>query len=177
MKKRIFAALGISMELQEEILSFERAFSALPVRWIEGKNLHITLVPPWYEEDADAALKKLERARNAGAFNVYFRSVSYGPNQKFPRLIWAEGEAPGALIAIKREAHKALGIPEEKRPLLLHLTLARFRPEEFSSFKIKSLNEKVSWSDTISSVMLMESHLASSGADYKIIGGFPLARY
>jgi len=174
MKKRIFAALGISTELQGEILSFERAFFDFPVRWVEGKNLHITLVPPWYEENTDAALKKLERVENSGAFDVYFRSVSYGPNQKFPRLIWAEGKTPGALLALKREAHKALGIPEEKRPLLLHLTLARFQPEEFSSFRVKHLHEKVAWRDTVSSVLLMESRLAPSGADYEIIGKLPL---
>lgn len=173
MKKRIFVALGISRELQEEILAFERALPDLPVRWLEGKNLHVTVAPPWYEEETAAIREKLAQIKNA-AFDVAFRSVSYGPNPKSPRLIWAEGEAPHPLLSLQNKICGALSAHAEQRPLLLHMTLARFRPETFASFRVKSLYEKIDWRDRISSFLLMESRLTPSGADYEIIETFPL---
>ncbi len=192
MSRRIFVAVGISKELQDEILSWEKKIlSSRPsfarategrVRWLEGKNLHITLVPPWYEENIESVIRKLNAVREefparggpAVGWDMEFNHVTYGPNEREPRLIWAEGQAPERLIDFKRKLTASLGQKEEKRPFRLHLTLARFRPERLSSFPIKELQERIEWRDKAKSFLLMESHLYKTGADYDVVKEFSL---
>ncbi len=167
-------ALGISDKLESEILEWEKAFSKLPVRWLLGKNLHITLVPPWYEENIEAVIQKLNTVKSTGVFDIEFNKVTFGPDPKRPRLIWAEGEASKPIVELKTALEKILNKEPERRLFRLHLTLARFRPETFSSFPIKELNEKVFWRDRVTSFLLMESRLSREGADYTTLREFPI---
>lgn len=169
MSHRIFVAVPISPFLQDAALEWEKSFSDLPVRWLAGKNLHITLVPPWYEKDTDSAKDKLNKITAAGGFEIEFKKINFGPDPHRPRLIWAEGSAPKEIVALKDGACEIFNRPKESRPFLLHLTLARFRPETFSSFVVKKLDERVAWTDNVRSIVLMESHLSRRGADYEII--------
>lgn len=185
MKKRVFIAVGLSEAAQKEILEWERGLRYIPARWLVGKNLHITLIPPWYADE-----KEIEKIKDAidgvGAgispFAVEFKKVEFGPLPRRselnpreggllhqPRLIWAEGAVPDELVKLKDSLEKALNQESEKRSFRLHLTLARFRPEDFEKFPVKKLNEKVLWRDEIKSFALMESRLSRSGADYEIL--------
>lgn len=169
--KRIFIAIGASEELQRKIKTWREKSSLKGPRWLEGKNLHITLIPPWYEDEAglERIKKLLLDFEMPKSFEAHFQKITYGPDLKRPRLIWLEGEAPRELVELKNNLEKILDKRPEKRPLKLHLTIARFRPENFSSFSIKKLDEKINWREKISSVVLMESKLSSAGADYEII--------
>ncbi len=173
MKRRIFVAVGISKNLRDDVLSWEKSFSSLPVRWLEGKNLHITLVPPWYEEDIESVVRKLDTVKGE-QFDMEFSHVTYAPNEREPRLIWAEGQAPERLIDFNGKLTALLSQKEETHPFRLHLTLARFRSENFSSFPVKELNEKVFWRDKVNSFVLMESLLSPKGADYNVLAEFPI---
>lgn len=166
-EKRIFLAIPASLELQRDILEWEKKFSRLPVRWLAGKNLHITLIPPWYERDFEKS-KKLLAEIHAQSFPVVFSKVSYGPSQSNPRLIWAEGLSSPECSNLQKQAGIIFGFKRQRlfRP---HLTLARFRPENFSSFPVKNLNENIGWQMRVNSVVLMESRLSPQGADYQII--------
>lgn len=180
MRLRVFVGLPVSGRLQTEILNWEKKFSNLPVRWLQGKNLHITLVPPWYEEDLEKVKNSLQVVVGSGAFEMEFYKVSFGPNPRQPRLIWAEGETPKELLDLQEKLYRDpklqmhANLRKEKRPLKLHLTLARFRPETFSSFPIKELDEKVDWRDKVDRVVLFESILSRGGADYEVISETPL---
>lgn len=177
MRKRIFIAIGLSKPLQKEILEWERGLQPLPVRWLAGKNLHITLVPPWYAEK-----KEIEKIKNIlygiggeiRPFEMGFEKVAFGPMPRRPRLIWAEGQVSDELIKLRGRLENALGQKSEKHPFLLHLTLARFRPEDFGAFTIKTLDKKVSWKERVESFVLMESHLSRSGAEYEILSEIKL---
>lgn len=177
-KKRLFIAIPISANLQKEILRFQKQFPRLNVRWLYGKNLHITLIPPWYEENVEnlkTTLKKIKESKNKiGSIKLLFEKVAFGPDPRAPRLIWAEGETPQSLIVLKHELDQILLKEKiiqkiENRPFRLHMTLARFRPENFHKFPIKKLNEKISWEEDVTSIVLMESHLSPRGADYEIL--------
>jgi len=170
MSRRIFIALPISETLQSEILAWEQAFQRLPVRWLKDKNLHITLIPPWYEENVERMVKGIKEVKGMnGRLELQFKRVTFGPNPHAPRLIWAEGPTPPLLTQLKSNLEQALHFKPESRPFRLHLTLARFRPENFHSFPINTLNENVSWHDTAQSFVLMESHLHLTGAEYEVI--------
>ncbi|MCL5733861.1 MAG: RNA 2',3'-cyclic phosphodiesterase [Patescibacteria group bacterium] len=170
--KRIFIAIPISSRLQEEIFKWEKKYEKLPVRWLAGKNIHITLIPPWYEDNVEAIIKKIESVKGE-SFDIEFSKVSYGSDQKRPRLIWAEGKASERIIRLKDELEKIFSERKsDYKDWLMHITIARFNPDVFSSFPVKSLNEKVVWRDRVNSFVLMESHLSSSGADYEVLKEF-----
>lgn len=170
-KRRVFVAIGVSPKLQETIVEWEKNYQKLPVRWLAPKNLHITLIPPWYEENVEGVAKSLSFLEGKpGSFEMEFDKVTYGPDPRRPRLIWAEGKAPEKIVRLKSELEKMLTKEPEQRPFIrLHLTIARFRPEYFVNFPIKTLDEKVFWQDTVTSFVLMESHLSRSGADYEVL--------
>lgn len=163
-------AVKISEELQEEILEWEKSYHRLPVRWLTGKNLHITLISPWESEDAErtkAALKTLEG--KVGPFEMVFEKVEFGPHGQELRLIWAEGAAPKEMIVLKNELEKLLGLENNGRSFRLHLTLARFHPKDFVRFPVKKLDEKVFWRQKVKSFVLIESRLLPDGADYEVL--------
>lgn len=171
--KRIFIAAPLSENLRNEIKIWRKKYERLPVRWLEDKNLHITIIPPWYEKDTEN-IKNICKQVKGKAFDAVFEEIEFGPDLRRPRLIWAEGETPPEIISLKLELEEKLHKQPEKRPFRLHLTLARFRPETFSSFSIKRLKEKIYWRDKISSFNLLEAHLSREGADYAILEEFPL---
>lgn len=175
---RIFAAIPISPFLQDIISSWQKDWPTLPVRWLKGKNLHVTVVPPWEENNIESAITSLRQL--AGFLDeplqLDFRRVTFGPNPREPRLIWATGESPSEIPKLLKDLAQALGQPLPDREFRLHLTLARFRSEQFTSFRIKKLDEPVNWLEKASSLVLMESHLLPQGAEYKVLAEVQLVK-
>lgn len=178
---RLFVAIPISEAIQDQVLNFRKNYQNLPVRWLSGKNLHITLVPPWYTQDIASVKEKLESLKGKiQSFNIKFEKISYGPNAREPRLIWASGKTPPQIIELKALSEKALNRPPEtgppeKRDFILHLTLARQTRSERSERSVPfPLDEKIDWVENINSIILMESHLSQKGADYEILQTIPL---
>lgn len=184
MKRRIFAALPIAEDIAKEILTWQKRHANLPVRWIKLENLHITLVPPWYvtEDELYTATKVIDEAiKQAEPFSVQFGRVLYGPPGGRPRLIWAEGPSVREFNELKSSTKDALlenpqtGFPaKENRPAKLHLTIARFRPNELRN--LSRLDEKIDWQFEIDSVQLMESKLQRRGAEYFVLQEFAISR-
>lgn len=175
MNRRIFIALKISEELQALIMKREAEWDNLPVRWLKGKNLHITVIPPWYVQDIQPVINLLKTLEGAtGKIEMQFNTVCLGPDPRSPRLIWTEGGPPGQLPFLKKKLERLLKLKPEKRPFLLHLTLARFKPENFKDFADKKFRETVDWKDTATSLVLMESKLSPSGADYDVLAEIKL---
>lgn len=178
MKLRVFVSIAISEKLQNEIADWRLNFlgknpgAFFDLRWLADKNLHITLIPPWYEDEhaVEKVKSKMQQAISSVApFEIEFNKVTYGPDQRRPRLIWGEGKAPQELLDLKSGLEKILDKKPERREFTLHLTLARFRPENFRYFSLKKLDEKILWRDTVRSIVLMESFLSPTGADYEVL--------
>jgi 2'-5' RNA ligase len=169
---RLFVGIGVSGELERAVAEWVRQHSTLPVRWITAKNLHITLVPPW-EGEPESALSLLTRVAPPKGFSLNFHTVSLGPLPKTPRLIWAEGKASLKLVRVRDDLLKAFKVVPEHRKFRLHLTLARFRPEEFSRFPVRQLHDRVEWRDQVRSVRLYRSRLFPGGAEYEVLGEVP----
>jgi 2'-5' RNA ligase len=116
-----------------------------------------------YREDK-ARPARLQKHRQ---FSVTFNAIDFGPAKR-PRLIWATGEATREILELQEHVESALGAHDDGK-FLLHMTLARFRPEEFRAFPVKRIGEKVEWQMSVESIVLMESHLSSAGADYEVL--------
>lgn len=175
MNRRIFIALKISEELRSAITECEKAWADLPVRWLQGKNLHVTIIPPWYVQDAQPVIDLLKTMEGrTGTVEMAFEKVRPGPDPRNPRLIWAEGPTPPRLPKLKTGLEQLLKFRHEKRPFLLHLTLARLKPENFKKFPDKKFQETVDWKGEAAAFVLMESKLSPSGADYHVLAEFKL---
>lgn len=158
--KKVFVAIPISEKLQDAILKWEMDFSNLPVRWLAGKDLHITLISPWQEseENLTSVKKKLEVVKGFRPFDIVFKRVNYGPSQFKLNLIWAENKPTRQILDLKDKLYQILGIPNTYTRWTMHVTLARFKPETFSSFPIKKLDEIVWWPEKVKSIVIMESY-------------------
>ncbi len=176
MSHRIFVGLHISESTGKEVMKWSEQWKrSIPARWIPAHNLHITLLPPWEEDDIDGVKEKLKTiGKDIGLLQLEFHSVLYGPDPRKPRLIWAEGKTPEKLLVLKKQIERSFPNAAEHRPFLLHLTIARFHENDFRSFPVKMLHELIAWKDHFTSFTLFESHLLRSGAQYEVLGNYPL---
>lgn len=173
--RRIFVAIAVSAATQKKAQEWESSYQNLPVRWLAPKNLHVTLIPPWYEDNVERVKSILRSAvGSAKPFTISFDRVEFGPNLRQPRLIWTHGSCPPEILALRMGIARVLDHELEKRPFTTHLTLARFRPEEFSNFPIKNISESVDWREEVGSFVLMESHLYPDGAEYEVLESIDL---
>lgn len=181
---RLFVALLFPEEIKNRLgeLIADLKTRADNVKWVESKNIHLTLkfigeVPEKKVQpitDAVAAVmtgkKKFEgRVAKCGGF----------PNLRRPRVLWVglDGADPAALIA-KELNHKLIpiGIKSEKRGLSPHLTLGRIRrPGDFSELAayMESLNFDAG-SVILDRVALVRSTLTPGGPIYENLKLFEL---
>lgn len=171
---RVFIGIKANEELQEKIIKWQEKHRNLPVRFIKQENLHLTLVPPWYERKINHLVKSLKSFKSqSSGFKIYFNKILYAPHPQ-PRLIWTEGDTPQALIKLRNALVKYLGKKKEKRQFRSHLTIARFKPEIFNSIKEYAIERQIDWSMNSCEITLFESKLSPSGANYEIIQRFKI---
>ncbi len=170
MNARIFIAVPVPADIQQTVASWQEAWrDRLPVRWIAGRNLHLTLIAPWTESNVRTVTAQFDPLGKFEPFEVTFSTISFGPSQRAPRLVWATGPTPPELVNLVATSEEHFKQPTGFRPVLLHLTLARFNPADFPSFPAKQLDEKVDWRMTVDSVALMESRPTPSGSEYRTL--------
>jgi 2'-5' RNA ligase len=171
MSKRVFVGIPGSKELKFRVNEWsDKKLKNIKVRIIPSKNLHITLVPPWNEENIDELAKKIEEVKEKFiSFEIEFEKISFGPSKKRPRLIWLEGKPNNNFVLLKKGLEEKLNIRGDRKPFLPHITIARFRPRDFRQFPIKQLNEKVDWQEKVENFCLYESKTLPTGAVYKIL--------
>ena len=151
------------------------------VRWVDPKNLHLTIkflgnVADERAGDVCAAVTSAVgghvpialAARGLGAF----------PSLRRPRIVWAglvDGVAPlRALAAAIDAALEPLGHPREDRPFAAHVTLGRIRSGKGVDRLAAAVTAGAAldlgrW--TTSDVVLYQSHLHPTGSIYE-----PIAR-
>jgi 2'-5' RNA ligase len=115
------------------------------VRPIAKGDIHLTLVPPWNEHAVPNAIEKLRRtADKSYGFRLRFGHVGYGPNPKWPRLLWVECDACNELIILHSALH-----------LLPHVTLARIRSNGARIAGKCPIDKDIDLAQEISTVELM----------------------
>lgn len=171
MKKRIFIALNISKALQENIAEWESNFkSEISARWVDTSDLHITIVPPWYEEDISATSNIMDIiGRQFSPLNIRLDTITFGPDKRRPRLVWATGSMIQQMLSLRKNLLKKLGMPLYRKPFLLHLTLARIKRPQIAVQQRVKFAHKVNWQEDIDSLVLIESKLTKTGAVHTIL--------
>ncbi len=169
MEHRIFVAVVLSQTLKDKIVEWQ-ASANLPVRWTVPEKLHITLIPPWLEQDLEKAKTMFQQEMSKMKSSMLTcRDITYGPEPLAPRLIWINCEPSVALRTAKTQLEEAFQNARENRPFVPHITLARFPRRKWKRLKERELNIAFTWEEKIQSIQLIESKLLPEGAQYQVL--------
>jgi 2'-5' RNA ligase len=182
---RLFVALEIPAAVRDNLATLIKDLrtSDPKARWVRPENLHVTLkfigeAPP---DKLDAIRSVLSGVCSEQLVELKFRGLGFFPNEKHPRVLWANMDASPNVKSLAGDvdrALEALGFPREQRPFTPHLTLARFPspgiPDKFS-IAIQKNNAREFGSLQTNEFHLIESKLKPSGAEYARVASFPFA--
>lgn len=174
---RLFVGLALPDELARRLESLGGGIPG--ARWIEARNLHVTLrfigeVEEGLAAEIDETLAELQ----APSFPLALDGFGTFGRAK-PNHLWAAvDKAPGLLhLQAKVETAMArLGLVPEGRKYMPHVTLARFKDAPVG--RIQDFIARNSpfhagpW--PVERFVLFSSHLGRGGAEYEAVADYPL---
>ncbi len=131
---RTFIAIELPQEIKDILarLQGELKKSGADVKWVESKNIHLTLkFLGERNEKKIAGISEIieEAAKNNYSFQAEISSLGAFPKIDFPRIIWVginQGDSETKKIAQELEEKIAkIGIPKVDRPFSSHITIGR----------------------------------------------------
>jgi len=176
--KRLFIAINFPETIKKEILLYQRQYKIIPGRWVEEKNIHLTLIFLGYikETKIDFIVNLIKSvASKHRNFDIILEKIMFGPPKQFPRMIWITIKSNDELKNLQKELEEILFkngvlLKKERREYLPHITICRINLEKFKEIKDKiKLDENVKLKFKVGSIDLMESKLKKGGAEYSLI--------
>ena len=189
---RLFIALNLPEAVQKGLAAVQQNLQPLTgslVKWVEPKNMHLTLEFLGDVDDSQVALLKEILQQTAGdcpAINLSLKGVGAFPHWRSPRVIWV-GLAGDIhpLKQLQNNLHQALlkqGFRLEHKAFKPHLTLGRVK-QRFQSKSAFPANvnldlEKTAAKQTgllkpevftLNRVELMQSVLTREGPIYTVL--------
>jgi RNA 2',3'-cyclic 3'-phosphodiesterase len=169
--RRLFFALwpDDAVRSRLEVLTADLSVAG---RAIAGRNLHLTLAfLGSVNEVTQRCVEQAARTLPAHSFDLVLDEVGWF---RRPRVLWVGAsrtpEALAELVARLNESLAGCGFAPETRPFRAHVTLARKvgrgppKPEPISP---------IAW--PVSALVLVESMVASTGAEYHPLARWPMA--
>ena len=176
MKKRIFIAINLPDDIKRVLLSYEKRWRNLHIRWTNFNKMHITVefLGEVNRSGLDAILIAAENTvMEIKPFDIRLDKIVLGPDLAQARMFWVTIYIDSYLIKFKNLMDENLKqndfIPEERefRP---HITLARARGNQLkgkrTNITLANLKFKAE------SVEVIESQLHLGGARYKTVESF-----
>jgi RNA 2',3'-cyclic 3'-phosphodiesterase len=177
---RLFVALNLPPATREALWKAAEPLRdlGLPVKWVRGDGIHVTLKFLGEVDDAREAelVAALGRAAS-GARTLPLALGGFGvfPDFRRPRVVWG-GIAPDPALEILQhrveQEFAPLGFPTEARAFRPHVTLGRAareaRPRDFAG--LEAALDRLDFAATVvvGAVDLMQSTLQSGGAVYHV---------
>jgi len=182
MRKRLFFALPLSSGLLKKIAFLEERIEEKTKRkfpWLPLKNLHLTIIFLGYLSYEDY-LKLKDIFKNFDwrkRIEVKIRKIDYGPPGR-KRMIWLYLEKNQDLENLKKLIEEKLQEKEipyhyEEREFLPHINLARLK----NTKDLPELKEELNWQVVFNELVLYESILKPSGAQYEKLLGLALSSH
>ncbi|MCM8831187.1 MAG: RNA 2',3'-cyclic phosphodiesterase [Candidatus Omnitrophica bacterium] len=175
---RAFIAIQLPSKIKEEIEKIIKGLSKinLDCKWVESKNLHITLkfLGEVEEEEKIDSIKNimLELAKNYSSFVVTLNSFGFFPNQNYPRVFFISTDKQEILKKIVNDLEDKLiniGFPKEGR-FSSHITLARLKSaKNINLLKNELKNFTLNQTFIIQDITFIKSTLMPSGPIYETI--------
>jgi 2'-5' RNA ligase len=179
---RAFISIEIPENIKDNIEKSidEMKFTLSPLKWVDKKNLHITLkFLGWVvDEKVDGMISSVaDLAKGFGSIKMNFAGLGVFPNAKHPRVIWVginEGSDKIKELAEKIDARlSSEGYrKEEEREFSPHLTIGRIK-EKIDAEPLGKFMEKNATTEfggfTAEHISVMKSTLRRSGPIYEEI--------
>ncbi len=176
-KKRIFIALPLTREfkerLREAVFGLKRKYPEW--RWLPEENWHITLVPPNNLDEVE--IKQLENLieteLNFKKFVIESDGIVLGPLSASEKsMVWLNFKHSPDFFNLRKGLN---GLSDnlaniETRPGKIHVTLARFKNFNKSSFEEEKFQQKLS----AGRIELWESRLFNTGSIFSSLASIDL---
>jgi 2'-5' RNA ligase len=177
---RAFISVELTDEIKKNITELVNGLkdNADGIKWVEPKNLHITLkFLGWVEDrNLDNLIELTAKAvANTGSFRAKFEELGTFPEGKTPRVIWV-GTAEGgdALCKLAKSLETTLsqaGFKSEAREPRPHITIGRVKERKGAGRvkeKIDGMQNARFGEMIVDRVCIMKSTLKRSGPVYEI---------
>ncbi|MCK9421103.1 MAG: RNA 2',3'-cyclic phosphodiesterase [Bacteroidales bacterium] len=185
--KRLFAAIKIHPDsgFLKNYQEMKTALCHEQIKWVEERNIHITLHFFGETEDTKAVLinsvlRKL--AEKTNPFSIRLSGFGLFGSSYSPRVIWAGIEPGQTLQAIMKELKIDLGsagFDFDRQNLVPHLTLGRIkalRDKKYFQRIFAQFKDTPSIYEQINEIILFESKLQNSGPVYSVQQSFILGK-
>jgi len=184
-KHRIFIAINLPPEIKSMLMHYAKKYKDLPAKWVDPENLHITLA--FLGNISDLELGNVCMAAKKEAvqhvpFSINLTNLSYGPDEKNPKMVWVATEKSRELSLLKRGVEEALSevinFKPEERSFNPHITLARIQQMALRMMDLEErpqINENLDMSFLVESIEVMESILKKTGPQYSIVESYRLS--
>jgi len=183
MSLRSFIGIPVPQEAANELgdIAAKMAYQdkSNAVKWVDQANYHITLafLGEQSMHDLESLADQLDHSIQQISFEASVKHLSPFPEGK-PKLIAAMLDRNDSLRELHQQVMSAVnisGIELDKRRFIPHVTLGRYRHTRNSFSGAIPMN--ISCEFILDDVVLYESNLTSSGAEYEPIFRFPLDDY
>jgi 2'-5' RNA ligase len=175
---RSFLAIELPKTIQKRIeeIQKELVLSRADVRWVDPRNIHLTLkfFGSIEESRVDGIVQSIgDPVKTTLPFPLVVRGMGAFPHIKNPRIIWVGlVDSRGALASFQNRLETALeevGFEAEDRPFHPHLTLGRTkssRGKDELVGKMEAHREEGLGDFQVEKVILFKSDLRPSGPVY-----------
>jgi len=183
---RIFIAVELPEEVKAEIGKIVESLKSIEagVKWVEEKNVHITLKFLGEVKDNDVErLKDIVKdvVADTKIFEVDYKGLGTFPEGKTPRVIWVgikKGTDELKKIADSLEVLLSKsGFRKEEREFSAHITIGRVKEKRNIGELKKSIEEKKNTKfgkSTVGHITIMKSTLSPKGPIYEVVEKIPL---
>jgi len=153
------------------------------VRWVQPKNMHLTLrfLGDITERDVfEVSRAAHEAVIDVPPFRVRFRGLGTFPPAGNPRVVWMGLEDERPVVRLEREVSRRLsgsGLPSPDKPFRAHLTLGRVKSQRGIQELKKHLerNRAVETEEmAVERISLVRSVLRPSGPLHTVLDRFEL---
>lgn len=182
--KRVFIAIkvGLNNELTHAWLELKHHMREERIRWVPENNLHLTLrflgnLPLPDIEQVKIVLGKV--CENSHPFSFHLNGISFFSHRGQPSVIFFKTTKNEKLIQLARELWKDLEHIDvvSNKKFTPHLTIGRLkrlkRSDRFDQ-SIKKFDSKPIQQVEVLKIVLFESILKTTGAEYREIVSFNL---
>lgn len=180
---RSFIALPLANRVANELgdiaakMSYQDKSNA--VRWVDQENYHITLafLGEQSESRLEALAEQLDHQIAQQEFQLLLSHLSPFPETR-PKLVAAMAQNTEEIRELHQQVISATNASDmviEKRKFIPHVTLGRYRHSRNTYAGTIPMN--VAFETIVEEVVLYESVLTTSGAEYEPIYRFPLDQY
>lgn len=175
---RVFIAIEITKEIQETLSKLQAELKTAPagVKWINPKNIHLTLkfLGEVEEHKIPKIMQSLKKvSSNFKPFAIELSAIGGFPTLQSPRIIWVgieKGkEELKVLAGAIEDALIRLEFPKEARSLSAHLTIGRVKYiKDKKAFSQKICLTRFSpLPQEVKSIILFKSTLTPKGPIYE----------